>query len=111
LKRGAASDALHKGERVRIIAVFIGFLILSGCATAVQTSYRMTQKEQAMYDYFISQGFDKNKATVYALNPGVQQTYFDDMKCQGYGAKPGSDAYVACRAQLEASQKTVIINR
>lgn len=98
----------------RFIGVFIGLLLLSGCITAAPTnSYKMTQKEQAMYDYFLSQGFDKNKATIYALNPGVQQTYFDDMKCQGYGAKPGSDAYVACRAQLEASQKpqTVIINR
>lgn len=81
------------------------FLLLSGCGTATQ-SYKMTQKEQAMYDYFTSQGFDKNAATIYALNPSVQQTYFDDKKCQGYGAKPGSDAYVACRSQLEAASKS-----
>lgn len=93
-----------EGDKMRISAVFIGFLVLSGCGTAAQTnSYKMTAKEQAMYDYFISEGFDKNAATIYALNPSVQKTYFDDKKCQSYGAKPGSDAYVACRAQLEAA--------
>lgn len=88
---------------MRIIATFIGFLVLSGCVTAGQNNaYKMSAKEQAMYDYFISEGFDKNAAMVYALNPSVQKTYFDEKKCQSYGAKPGSDAYVACRAQLEA---------
>lgn len=89
---------------MRALAVFIGFSLLSACGTVPQNnSYKMSQKEQAMYDYFVSEGFDKNAATVYALNPSVQKTYFDDKKCQSYGAKPGSDAYVACRAQLEAS--------
>lgn len=29
----------------------------------------------------------------------------DDRACLSYGAKPGSDAYVACRAQLEGSRR------
>lgn len=56
-----------------------------------------------MYDYFVGQGFDKDAATVYAINPNAQKLYFDDIKCQSYGAKKGSDAYVACRAQLEGA--------
>lgn len=89
---------------MRAIAIFISFLLLAACSTAAQNnSYKMTQKEQAMYDYFTAEGFDKNAATVYALNPSAQKMFFDDKKCQSYGAKPGSDAYVACRAQLEAS--------
>ena len=30
----------------------------------------------------------------------------DDQKCLGYGARPGSDAYVSCRAQLDAARTT-----
>jgi hypothetical protein len=29
---------------------------------------------------------------------------FDDGKCQSYGAKPGTPAYVQCRAQLDAAR-------
>lgn len=29
----------------------------------------------------------------------------DDQQCLSYGAKKGSDAYVTCRAQLEASRR------
>jgi hypothetical protein len=28
----------------------------------------------------------------------------DDQKCLGYGARPGSDAYVTCRSQLDAAR-------
>jgi hypothetical protein len=28
----------------------------------------------------------------------------DDGKCQGYGAQPGTPAYVQCRAQLDAAR-------
>jgi len=28
-----------------------------------------------------------------------------DAKCQSWGARPGSDAYVNCRAQLEAARR------
>jgi len=28
----------------------------------------------------------------------------DDQKCLGYGARPGTDAYVNCRAQLDAAR-------
>ena len=30
----------------------------------------------------------------------------DDAKCQGYGAAPGSPAYVQCRAQLDSARTT-----
>lgn len=30
----------------------------------------------------------------------------DDQKCQSYGARPGSDAYVNCRAQLDSARTT-----
>ncbi|PJG56618.1 hypothetical protein CVM73_03450 [Bradyrhizobium forestalis] len=30
----------------------------------------------------------------------------DDQKCQGYGARPGTDAYVNCRAQLDSARTT-----
>ena len=32
----------------------------------------------------------------------------DDGKCQGYGAKPGTPAYVQCRAQLDAARTQAI---
>ena len=28
----------------------------------------------------------------------------DDQKCQGFGARPGTDAYVNCRAQLDSAR-------
>lgn len=90
--------------RTRFLSVGIAgmALALAGCqTTTAQNGYQMNKKELADYNYFLSQGFDKDGATVYALNPAVQQGYFDDIKCQSYGAKKGSDPYVACRAQLE----------
>ena len=30
----------------------------------------------------------------------------DDAKCRGYGAAPGSQAYVHCRAQLDSARTT-----
>lgn len=30
----------------------------------------------------------------------------DDQKCQSYGARPGTDAYVNCRAQLDSARTT-----
>lgn len=30
----------------------------------------------------------------------------DDQKCQGFGARPGSDAYVNCRAQMDSARTT-----
>ena len=32
----------------------------------------------------------------------------DDAKCKGYGAQPGSPAYVQCRAQLDAARTQAI---
>ena len=32
----------------------------------------------------------------------------DDSKCQGYGAQPGTPAYVQCRAQLDAARTGAI---
>lgn len=32
----------------------------------------------------------------------AQQAVADDTQCQSYGAKPGSDAYVGCRMQLDS---------
>jgi hypothetical protein len=29
----------------------------------------------------------------------------DDQKCQSYGAKPGTDAYVACRMNIENHER------
>ncbi|PHN49134.1 hypothetical protein [Pseudomonas amygdali] len=34
----------------------------------------------------------------------AQQAVADDAQCQSYGAKPGSDAYVGCRMQLDAQR-------
>lgn len=30
----------------------------------------------------------------------------DDQKCQSYGARPGTDAYINCRAQLDSARTT-----
>jgi cellulose biosynthesis protein BcsQ len=48
---------------------------------------------------------DKNYALVLALNPKVQEPFFDDKKCRSYGAAPGSSDYIACRSQLEAAHQ------
>ncbi|GKQ49050.1 hypothetical protein [Pseudomonas syringae] len=32
----------------------------------------------------------------------AQQAVADDAQCQSYGVKPGSDAYVGCRMQLDS---------
>jgi hypothetical protein len=34
----------------------------------------------------------------------AQQAVADDSQCGSYGAKPGSDAYVGCRMQLDAQR-------
>ena len=34
----------------------------------------------------------------------AQFAKIDDSKCQGYGARTGSQAYVQCRAQLDAAR-------
>lgn len=34
----------------------------------------------------------------------AQQAVADDAQCQSYSAKPGSDAYVGCRMQLDAQR-------
>lgn len=34
----------------------------------------------------------------------AQQAVADDKQCQSYGPKPGSDAYVGCRMQLDAQR-------
>ncbi len=80
---------------------------LSGCLTASQSpnSSGLTVQQQLMYDYLLGQGVEKNKAMLVAVNPIAQQLYFDDKTCLSYGAAPGSDAYVACRTQLEVSHK------
>lgn len=80
-------------------------ILLCGCLAArAPNSSGFTVEQQAMFDFGISQGLSKEKATLLAVSPVARQLYFDDQKCQSYGAKPGSDAYVACRAQLEAGQ-------
>lgn len=82
-------------------------LALTGCLASQGSAPapRFSPEQQAFYDYFVSEGVGKDKALIYALNPSVRQLYFDDKKCLSYGAAPGSDAYVACRAQLEAAHR------
>jgi hypothetical protein len=36
----------------------------------------------------------------------AQRNARDDQKCQSYGARPGTDAYVTCRAQLDSARAT-----
>lgn len=79
---------------------------LSGCITDRQVNASgYTEEQQGYYNYFISQGASKVDANLLAVVPVARQLYFDDKKCLSYGAKPGSDAYVACRAQLDAASK------
>jgi len=79
--------------------------LLTGCMTA-RNSDGLTSEQQVSYNYFVSQGMDKNRATLLAVSPVARELFFDDKTCQSYGAKPGSDAYVSCRAQLEGSRRT-----
>lgn len=81
-------------------------LALQGClGSPAPNAAGYTGEQQAYYDYFISQGSSKVDANLLAVVPAARQIYFDDKKCLSYGAKPGSDAYVACRAQLDVAQK------
>jgi hypothetical protein len=93
--------------KMRFLGVVVLCVALGGCLTAQerppQTSSNMSPQQQGFYDFFVSQGMDKDAAIIAALNPSIRQLYFDDKNCQSYGAKPGSDAYVACRTQLEVS--------
>jgi hypothetical protein len=80
-------------------------LMLGGCFAARQPNASgFTNEQQTYFDFFTSQGFSKEKANLLAVSPVARQLYFDDQKCLSYGAKSGSDAYVSCRPQLEASQ-------
>ena len=36
----------------------------------------------------------------------AQNARMDDQKCLAYGARPGTDAYVTCRVQLESARMT-----
>ena len=92
---------MRKSCRWLIIVVFA--LAVGGClSTQNRSASGLTAEQQSLQDALISQGMQKEKATLIAVSPVAQQLYFDDQKCRGYGAKHGSDAYVACRAQLEA---------
>lgn len=62
---------------MRILAVFIGFLTLSGCA-----AYQERQAEQRQYQEM-----------------AAQQSA--DEKCQSYGVAVGSPGYVQCRMNLD----------
>lgn len=93
---------------MRNIGIVVLCAALGGCLTAQErapqtSSSNLSIQQQGYYDFFVTQGMDKDKALVYALNPSVRQLFFDDKNCQSYGAAPGSDAYVACRTQLEVS--------
>ena len=88
---------------MRVILIVLCVTALAGCGGGPQRNAAgYTSEQQAYYDFFISQGLSKETANLAAVSPVARQLYFDDRKCQSYGAKPGSDAYVACRAQLEA---------
>ena len=90
----------------------LGWLLVFACLPAVggclstqnQNSSRLNFEQQALYDLLVAQGMQASKAKLIAVVPAARQIYFDDKKCLGYGAKPGSDAYVACRAQLETGR-------
>ena len=91
---------------LRWTAVAGAALFVVGCVTdQAPTTPRLTQLQQASFDYFVSEGLDKNYALVLALNPKAQEPFFDDKKCRTYGAAPGSSEYIACRAQLEAGHQ------
>jgi hypothetical protein len=36
----------------------------------------------------------------------AEQNARDDQKCMSYGARPGTDAYINCRAQLDGARTT-----
>ena len=36
----------------------------------------------------------------------ARNNVLDDQKCLGYGARPGTDAYVNCRAHLDSARTT-----
>ena len=89
-----------------------GWLLVFACLPAVggslsaqdQNSSRLNFQQQELYDLLVAQGMQASKAKLIAVVPAARQIYFDDQKCLGYRAKPGSDAYVACRAQLETGR-------
>jgi hypothetical protein len=91
---------------LRWAAVTSAALLVTGCVTdEASTKPRFTPLQQASYDYFVSEGLDKNYALILAINPKIQEPFFDDKKCRSYGAAPGSSEYVACRSQLEAAHQ------
>lgn len=67
---------------MRVIAVFIGSLALSGCAQMEA----IRQKGLEMQ----------------AGPPGPD----DDAQCQSYGAVPGTPAYINCRVQLHTTDES-----
>jgi hypothetical protein len=105
--RGRDEAALEGGMKLRWTAVAgAAALFLVGCVTdQASTTPRLTPLQQASYDYFVSEGMDKNYALVLALNPKAQEPFFDDKKCRSYGAAPGSSDYITCRSQLEAAHQ------
>jgi hypothetical protein len=48
---------------------------------------------------------DRQAAVAVAQKAAVDAA--DDQKCQSYGAKPGTDAYVACRMNIENQRTTL----
>jgi hypothetical protein len=75
----ATKDHKH-GAELKIIAVFIGFLLLPGCAAYEQ---QHAAERQAEFQ-------------------AIQQN--EDAQCRSYGAEPGSAAYVNCRTQLSGQR-------
>src|SRR5882757_1503169 len=85
--------------------VLLAVICLLGGCMASRNSGGLTSEQQAYYTYFLNEGLDKNRAMLAAVSPIARQLFFDDKTCQSHGAKLGSDAYVACRAQLEAGHR------
>lgn len=93
---------------MRFYLISVLSILLCGCGTSSKISKDslvLTIEQEGMYKYFISQGLDKDAALVMAINPSLREPFFDDKTCQSYGAKPGSDAYVSCRAQLDVGHR------
>jgi hypothetical protein len=80
---------------MRMRLLLVGGVVLAGC----QSDSRVSQ------DYAKGCGIITSVAGDCAAVL-TRREAADDAKCQGYGAKPGSDAYVQCRIGLDQIRAT-----
>ncbi|MBN4175539.1 MAG: hypothetical protein BEH78_18980 [Pseudomonas sp. BDAL1] len=84
---------------MKLQVVVLIALALSGCANHPGDCALGVMQDDCLPG---TKGYERRHERIDAYQEATRRkAQADDSKCQSYGAKPGSDAYVNCRVQLD----------